>query len=188
MKFHWMRIAVLFAAAEIAPAHCDTVDGPVVTAARQALEKGDAGLVLHWVRKADEGEVRKAFEETLAVRMLNAQSRGLADRYFFETVVRVQRAGEGAPYTGLKPAGSVVDPGIIMAGQAVDNGSAGALIKGFSRHMESDLRKRFERVAAAKSFRPGEIGAGREYAAPYVDFIHYVEAVHNAIAARGHAH
>lgn len=164
------------------------MDGPVVTAARHALEKGDVSLALHWVRKADENEVRKAFEQTLAVRKLNRESRELADRYFFETLVRVHRAGEGAPYTGLKPAGSAVDPGIRLGDEAVDSGSVDALVKAFTRHMESDLRKRFGRVASARSFKPGDVEAGREYVAAYVDFIHYVEAVHNAIAAKGHAH
>ena len=32
-------------------AHCDGMDGPVVTAAEQALETGDVNLVLIWVSK-----------------------------------------------------------------------------------------------------------------------------------------
>jgi hypothetical protein len=42
-------------------------------------------------------------------------SREVADRHFFETVVRLHRAGEGAPYTGLKPAGLDVGPVIPVA-------------------------------------------------------------------------
>ena len=46
----------------LADAHCDTLDGPVVTTARAALAKGNVTPVLKWVRKADEGEIRAAFE------------------------------------------------------------------------------------------------------------------------------
>jgi hypothetical protein len=30
-------------------AHCDTLDGPVIALARQALAKGDVKLILTWV-------------------------------------------------------------------------------------------------------------------------------------------
>jgi hypothetical protein len=36
------------------------MDGPVVKAAQKALETGNVNLVLIWVRKNDEGEIRKA--------------------------------------------------------------------------------------------------------------------------------
>ncbi|MGH8640573.1 MAG: DUF6448 family protein, partial [Burkholderiales bacterium] len=85
--------------------HCDTLDGPVVTLARKALETGNVNHVLPWVRPEDEPEIRRAFDHALAVRKLGCEARDLADRHFFETLVRVHRAAEGAPYTGLKPAG-----------------------------------------------------------------------------------
>jgi hypothetical protein len=84
-------------------AHCDTLDGPVVQTARTALEKGDITPLLKWVRVEDEKEIKDAFEKTLAVRRKGAEAKELADMYFFETLVRIHRAGEGAPYTGLKP-------------------------------------------------------------------------------------
>ena len=108
-------------------AHCDGLDGPVVAAAQKALESGDPNPVLIWVQPKDEAEVRRAFAEAVTVRKLNSQARDLADRSFFETLVRVHRAGEGAPYTGLKPAGRDLGPAIPMADKAVASGSESAL-------------------------------------------------------------
>src|SRR3990172_9984859 len=82
-----------------AMAHCDGMDGPVVKAAQKALASGDVNLVLIWVQKEDEKEIREAFDRTLEVRKLSAEAKELADMYFFETLVRVHRIGEGAPYT-----------------------------------------------------------------------------------------
>jgi len=48
-----------------ASAHCDGLDGPVVTAAKKALETGNVNLVLIWVQKKDEAETKKAFQKTL---------------------------------------------------------------------------------------------------------------------------
>src|SRR5512139_3521744 len=88
-----------------ASAHCDTLDGPVVTMARQALEKGDVKIILPWVAKEKEGEIRKAFDLAAAVRGKGEREKELADMYFFKTLVRVHRGFEGAPYTGLKSGG-----------------------------------------------------------------------------------
>lgn len=104
-RFSIAAMMVLFIVSSTASAHCDGMDGPVVKAARAALETHDPRLVLIWVQKKDEAEVRQAFQSTLAVRDLSPEAKELADRYFFETLVRLHRAGEGAPYTGLKPAG-----------------------------------------------------------------------------------
>ena len=103
--------------------HCDGIDGPVVTLARKALEAGRVNLVLPWVRQEDEPEIRHAFEHALAVRQLGPKARSLADHHFFETLVRVHRAGEGAAYTGLKPAGLDEGPVIPVAEKAIAAGS-----------------------------------------------------------------
>jgi len=109
-------LAVLFAVGLVVPgklsAHCDGMDGPVVKAAQRTLESGNVNGILIWVQKKDEGEVRRAFERTLTVRKLSLEAKSLADMYFFETVVRLHRAGEGAPYTGLTPAGRDLGPAI----------------------------------------------------------------------------
>ena len=86
----------------------DTLDGPVVATARIALEQGDATPVLKWVSSEYEEEVKTVFAHALAVRELSPQAREMADSYFFETLVRIHREGESAPYTGLKPAGATL--------------------------------------------------------------------------------
>jgi hypothetical protein len=109
-------------------AHCDTMDGPVVKAAQAALEKGNVTPVLKWVKPPQEADVRAAFQKTLAVRGLGREARDLADQYFFETLVRLHREGEGAPYTGLKPAGAV-EPVVAAADKALEAGSVEELTR-----------------------------------------------------------
>ncbi|HSG65930.1 MAG TPA: DUF6448 family protein, partial [Gammaproteobacteria bacterium] len=77
-----------------AHAHCDTLDGPVIEAARVALATADPNPVLIWVQAEHEPEIRAAFEQALDVRSLGASARELADTYFFETLVRLHREGE----------------------------------------------------------------------------------------------
>ncbi len=179
-------------------AHCDTVDGPVVQDARRALEAKDVTPALKWVRPQAEGEIREAFRQALAVRGLGAEARALADRSFFETLVRIHREGEGAPYSGLKPAGSEVDPAILAADRALETGSVDALVKTITADVERGLRERFARASRAKLQAEHDVEAGRAYVEAYVEFMHYGErlrrdATTNAAAGEhkasaGHAH
>ena len=170
-----------------AAAHCDTLDGPVVAAARLALQRGDVAPVLKWVKADAEGELRAAFQKTLSVRAAGGAARELADQFFFETLVRLHRAGEGAPYTGLKPAGTVEKP-IALADGAVAQGSADGLSRMIADHLAAGIRERFARVKETKASADDTPEAGRRYVAAYVEYIHYVEAVVQAIHGAGHGH
>jgi len=179
---------VLALTPRLALPHCDTLDGPVVLDAKVALQKGDVTPVLKWVLAEDENEIRQAFAKTLKVRGLGDDARDLADRHFFESLVRIHRAGEGVAYTGLKPAGTV-DPVIAAADRALDKGSADQLATEFGEHVAAGLRERFAKVVAAKLHRDKSVDAGRAYVAAYVEYVHYVEAVHAlATAPAGERH
>ncbi|HSF01546.1 MAG TPA: DUF6448 family protein [Solirubrobacterales bacterium] len=172
-------------AARNALAHCDTLDGPVVMDARAALEARDVMPVLKWVGPAKEGEIREAFQHALEVRALGPEARALADRFFFETLVRFHREGEGAPYAGLKPAGTEVDPGIAAADEALATGSVDRLAKLLSTTVDKGLRERFVRAAEARAHASEGVDQGRAYVAAYVAFTHYAERLHSD--ARGGA-
>jgi hypothetical protein len=156
-------------------AHCDTLDGPVVKDARAALDSKDVTPVLKWVRHDKEGEIREAFQRALDVRTLGAEARALADRFFFETLVRVHREGEGAPYTGLKPAGTAVDPAIAASDTALEAGSVDPLVKLLTAEVDKGLRHRFAEAAEARKHAAESIEQGRQYVAAYVEFMHYAE-------------
>jgi len=163
-------------------AHCDTLGGPVVQAAKKALESGDVRPVLVWVQKQDEEAITKAFKKTLEVRAIDPRARELADMYFFETLVRIHRAGEGAPYTGLKPAGTE-EPAIAAADKAVESGKADPLAHEISAHVSEGITKRFRELMEKKKDMGKSVEAGRAYVAAYVTFIHYVERLYGDAAA-----
>lgn len=181
-------LTALLLTPNIALAHCDGMDGPVVKAAQKALEAGNVDLILIWVQKKDESEVRRAFEQTLAVRKLSPQARELADRYFFETVVRLHRAGEGAPYTGLKPAGRDLGPAIPAADKALEEGSIEPVVKLLTSTVDEGIREQFKQALAKKNFNKDDIAAGQEYVTAYVTFIHYVERLYEAAKHPAHGH
>jgi hypothetical protein len=186
MNRHSIVVFAVAALAVLAPTgarpHCDTLDGPVVGTARAALESGKLAPVLAWVQAGDEPEIRAAFQKTLAARKAGSAAREVADTWFFETVVRVHRAGEGAPFTGLRPAGLDAGPAVPAADRAVQTGDLAPVEKLLAGELQAGLRQRFARLRAEKA--PGDdVAAGRAWVAAYVPFVHYVEGVHQATQA-----
>jgi uncharacterized protein DUF6448 len=169
-------------------AHCDGLDGPVVAAARMALQTGNLSRVLIWVRPEDSAQIKSAFEEAIAVRKLSPQAELLADRSFFETLVRVHRAGEGASYTGLKPAGRDLGPAIPAADKAIETGSDEKLIQLLTGEVRESLAARFHQVLEKKNFAVDDLEAGRQYVEAYVAFIHHVERLHEAATKPSEGH
>ncbi|HEY6572447.1 MAG TPA: DUF6448 family protein [Candidatus Eisenbacteria bacterium] len=169
-------------------AHCDGLDGPVVKAAEAALERNDVNLVLVWVQPQDEAEIRAAFDHAVAVRKLGPEARTLADTHLFETLVRVHRAGEGAPYTGLKPAGRDLGPAIPAADRALETGDRAALLALLRDALDHGLGARFGEAVHAKPYAASDVAAGRKYVAAYVAFVHYVEGLHRAASGAATSH
>src|SRR5688572_24303268 len=94
-------LLALAAGARSAWAHCDSLHGPVVAAGREALATGKLEVALVWIDAPRAGELRAAFRRARAVRRLDEAARDLADTWFLETLVRLHRASEGMPYTGI---------------------------------------------------------------------------------------
>jgi len=172
---------------DIAGAHCDTLAGPVVITAKAALEKGDVTPVLKWVKKENEVEIREAFTKTLAVRKQNKEAKELADMYFFETLVRIHRAGEGAPYTGLKP-GEAIEPIIAESDKALESGSVENLVKDVKDAVAKGIQDKFTHAKETKKHADESVEAGREYVEAYVVFTHYVERLYNDATAKVEHH
>jgi hypothetical protein len=163
-------------------AHCDTMDGPVVKDAQAALAAGKVTGVLKWIRPQDEKEIKDLFEQVLKVRLQGEPAKTLAERYFFESLVRIHRAGEGAPYTGLKPAGHV-EPVIAASDKSLAQGNVDVLVDNITRYIAEGIRQRFQTALQAKERLNESVEAGRTYVRAYVEFMHYVEGLHTAAGA-----
>lgn len=168
--------------------HCDTLDGPLIKLARKALETGNVNQVLPWVPAADEPEVQHAFEHAQSVRKLDKTARELADRFFFETLVRVHRASEGAPYTGLKSAGLDLGPAVPAADQALEDGSMDAVVKLLTEAIKRGVHEHYHAAMERKKFDVNDVRAGREYVEAYVPYVHYVERLWEAATGAAHGH
>lgn len=144
------------------PPHCDSLDGPVVMAALRALQAGDAALILPYVPASAEAELLAAFDRARLARERAPEAADVADRWFFETAVRLHRAGEGAPFTGLRPAGLDVGPIIPIAERALESGDPSELADALCGMVRDQVEARLHHALALASHASHGIGAARE--------------------------
>jgi hypothetical protein len=175
----FLTFVFIFSSQQVS-AHCDGLDGPVVKAGKKALETENVNLVLIWIKKEFEDEINNAFQKTLTVRKLSPEAKEMADMYFFETLVRLHRLGEGAPYTGLKPAGRDLGPAIPLADKSIEENSAKELLELLTDEVHKGLHQYFQNVISKKDYNPNDINAGREFIESYVVFVHYVERIYES--------
>ena len=119
---------------------------------------------------------------------MSPQTKELADRFFFETLVRVHRTGEGASFTGLEPAGRDLGPAIPAADEAVRVGSVEPVNRLLTQAIQERLLAQFGEVIATKTFEADDIAAGRAHIKAYVEFIHFVERLYDEAMKAPHGH
>lgn len=171
-----------------AMAHCDSMDGPVVQDAQRAIAEENVTPILKWITEEDEDEIRSAFEMTLAVRGESDAAMEVADRYFYETLIRVHRASEGEGFTGLKPAGSV-DPAIAAADEALETGEVEPLADDLASAIRHGVEERFAEAYKKRQAAEESVEQGRAYVEAYVQFTHFAEGVQQLVdAGASHQH
>lgn len=169
-----------FVLAQQVYAHCDTISGPVIMDAKKALNNKDITPVLKWVKEDAEPEIRSAFQKALTGKK---KDREVSEMKFFETLVRVHRSGEGASFSGLKPADSI-DPVLIEADKALETGTVDGLNRKLSEHLSNSVQEKFNRAYTLSKNKDKSVAAGREYVDAYVDYTHYIEGLHTAIQGK----
>ncbi|MBI4978778.1 MAG: hypothetical protein HZC28_14960 [Spirochaetes bacterium] len=156
-------------------AHCDTMDGPLIADAKKAIESNNVNYVLKWVAPESEKDIKQVFSLTMKVRTLNSDAKVLSDRYFFDTLVRIHRNGEGVPFTGVKPSGTPIDRKILAADKALAIGNLSPLNGLVPKDKTAEVQKRFDKALSLKKHDVNNVKAGRAYIEAYVQFFKFAE-------------
>ncbi|HHV86194.1 MAG TPA: hypothetical protein GXX42_10360 [Petrimonas sp.] len=179
---------LLFLASTPAFAHCDSYDGPVIKDAIKALETNDVKLVFKWITPDQEAEITGLFNKVYGLKNGDREIYSIVEKHFFETLVRLHRETEGAPYTGLKPAGTTKQI-IVMSDKAIENDDIDKLLAQLNNHIGSVIREKYHKVAMLNKVKDNSAEEGRAYVKAYVDYTHSLEALHDILEnGGGHNH
>lgn len=193
MRFNSKIAVMLFLASFIfmftksVSAHCDSYDGPVIKDAEKALETNNINLVLKWVSEEQENEITPLFQKLYKLRNGDKEVYEIVKKHFFETLVRLHRETEGAPYTGLKPAGTTKQI-IQMTDKTIIENNVEVFLLRLNNHIDKVVREKYEKVSRLNMVKDDSVEKGREFVAAYVDYTHTVEAIHDIIEHNGGSH
>jgi len=177
---------MLFAALP-ASAHCDSYDGPVIKDATRALETNNVNLVLKWITDEQDQEIIPLFNKTYSLKNGDKEIYAIVEKQFFETLVRLHRETEGAPYTGLKPGGTTKQI-IQMTDKALNDGTVDDFLVKLNSHIDKVIREKYQKVAELDKVKNNSKEQGRVFVGAYVDYTHTVEALHGILEhGGGHA-
>ena len=179
MRKSILALIVVIAIVVIMPisafAHCDTMDGPTVADGKKAMETNNVNYVLKWVQPKYEKDITEKFNLSMKVKDLSPEAKEISEQYFFSELTRLHRAGEGAPFDGLKPSGTPVDEKVLAADKSIEVGNLSPLENMIEKDKIPELTERFEKVMALKNFDVNDVEAGREYIEAYVKFFKFAE-------------
>lgn len=178
-----LALAMLFSMSTYA--HCDSYDGPVIQDAYKALEEENVSYVLKWIDAEQESEIINLFDKTVDLKDDDKDIYGIVERHFLETLVRLHRETEGAPYTGLKPAGSTT-PIVQKADSSIVDGDVETLLNNLGNHIQKVIAEKYEKVEALSKVKDNSVAQGRAYVLAYVDYTHTLEAIEAVMAHGGH--
>lgn len=109
---------------------------------------------------------------------VGGEAKELAEMYFFETVVRLHRMGEGESYTGIKPIGFKPERGIEEADIAIEKKSIKNILAHLDKKDHSKVNELFNLLQTKTNYSVNDVKAGREYVEAYVHFIHFIEELY----------
>lgn len=161
-------------------AHCDSYDGPVIKDAIKALENNNVDLVLKWITPEQEKQIISLFNKTYALKSHDKEVYEIVEKHFFETLVRLHRETEGAPYTGLKPAGSTKQI-IQMTDNALQEDDIEGFLTKLDNHLNKVVREKYQKVAELHKVKDNSTAQGRAFVKAYVDYTHTIEAIHHFV-------
>lgn len=169
-----------FVSPQLASAHCDSYDGPVIKDAMIAFEQQNVEPVLKWVEPKYDEVITEKFNQTLKLQGDNEEVNKILRTHFLETLVRLHREGEGASFTGLKPAGSMT-PMVEMADNSLDKNDIDNVIKKVNNHLEEVLKERFTKAMELSKTKDNSVEEGRAYVDAYVQYTHTLEALEHIL-------
>jgi len=152
----------------------DAGNGPVIKAAKMALETGNPNYILIWIPEESENTLKNLLEKTCCERGVQKNTGDRAINWYFETVNRFHYAGRCPHYTRMKSDRLYGNQIIPDVEGAIETGNFEKIIARIPDSHVADARERFHRIRNKRNYDINNIADGRAYVSAFITFIEYV--------------
>jgi len=155
----------------------DLLNGPVIRAAKTALETGDANYIVIWVPEESENTLKNLLEKTCCTQRIKNNMQNRAIDWYFDTVNRLCFVDRKMMFTGLKSDGCNENLIISKAVKAIETGSVEIITDNIPVAYEDEVKQRFRQVINKKNYPVNNPTAGRAYVSAFFEFMGYVQSL-----------
>jgi hypothetical protein len=165
------------------PKYPDEMQGPVVKAAKMALETGNVNYILIWLPEESENTLKNLLEKTCCTRSSRMNMKNRAYDWYFEMVNRFFNIGR--PRDNLTIRGGLAEkPLDLKVDKAIESGNFEEIRDIIPVTHEADAKQRFLHVMNMRNYPVNNIAEGRAYVSAFFDFNRYMHDLYSGILCK----
>jgi hypothetical protein len=156
------------------PKYPDEMQGPVVKAAKMALDTGNVNYILIWLPEESENTLKNLLEKTCCKRSSRMNMQKQAYDWYFATVNRFFNTGRLRDDLTIYFGGFTEKPLDLKIHNATESGNFEEIREIIPITHQAEAKQRFLHVMNMRNHSVNNIAAGRAYVSAFIDFNWYV--------------
>jgi hypothetical protein len=149
-------------------------NGPVIRAAKMAMETGNASYILIWLPKEAENTLKNLLERTYCENRTRKNTQNHSIDWYFKSVNRLHSRYGWPDYPGMKFKETDEETIALMVERAFESGNFEEINSIIPLNHSGDARERFHKVMMKRNYSVDDIAAGRVYVSAFIAFIVYL--------------
>jgi hypothetical protein len=149
-------------------------DGPVISAAKRALETGNAHYILIWIPEESENTVKNLLEKAYCERYTQKNAYNHIVDWYFETINHLHSVHYGPYNLTISTKAPEEKTIIFLVERTCESGNFEEITTVIQDTPSGEMRQRFNDVMKKRNYGVENIAAGRVYVSAFTDFIAFV--------------
>lgn len=152
----------------------DSHNGPMMIAAKRALETGKAHHILIWIPEKSENTLKNLLEKVCCKRRIQADGHDRIVDWYFETISRFHSGYYGPHNLNISTKTPEEKSIIFLVESACESGNFEEITTVIRDTPTGEMRQRFDDVMKKRNYCEENIAAGRVYVSVFTYFIAFV--------------
>ena len=149
-------------------------NGPVMSAAKRALDTGKAHYILIWIPEESENTLKNLLEKVCCERNIRRDAHDHIVDWYFETINRLHSVNYGPHNLNISTKAPEEKEIVFLVERACESGNFKEITTVIPDTPAGEIRQRFNDVMKKRNYGVENIAAGRVYVSAFTDLIAFV--------------